>query len=289
MATRPPGTKPRGRRDAAQHAPIRVGGRQAASQPGAADGKGAGVVGPSGREPGAGELEGSQYRTDEFRMFCLKVLQCSKRYCHDWTTCPFAHPGEKARRRDPRKFRYTGIACPEMKQGVGCPRGERCPFAHNVFEYWLHPSRYRTQLCNIAASCNRKICFFAHTIEELRVPAPVGGVDATQLLAGSAGQGLAGTRRAQHHGPGRAAYRTPRRAAATEPVRRVTAPEPSPRDPALVPSSLYGHDHFGHEHGGHEHPACGHAGPSRDTSTYSESQARQLLEMLRSTRQQALQ
>ena len=22
-----------------------------------------------------------------------QVLPCSKRYCHDWTTCPFAHPG----------------------------------------------------------------------------------------------------------------------------------------------------------------------------------------------------
>lgn len=24
----------------------------------------------------------------------LQVLPCSKRYCHDWTTCPFAHPGQ---------------------------------------------------------------------------------------------------------------------------------------------------------------------------------------------------
>lgn len=28
-----------------------------------------------------------------------QVLPCSKRYCHDWTKCPFAHQGEKARRR----------------------------------------------------------------------------------------------------------------------------------------------------------------------------------------------
>ena len=26
-------------------------------------------------------------------------------------------------------------------QGDRCPRGEMCPFAHNVFECWLHPTR----------------------------------------------------------------------------------------------------------------------------------------------------
>lgn len=110
------------------------------------------------------------YRSDEFRMFCFKVLPCSKRYCHDWTVCPFSHPGEKAKRRDPRVYTYTGIACTEMKKNLQCPRGDSCPYAHNVFEYWLHPSRYRTQLCNDGISCNRKVCFFAHTVEELRVP-----------------------------------------------------------------------------------------------------------------------
>jgi hypothetical protein len=25
-------------------------------------------------------------------------------YSHDWTECPFVHPGENTRRRDPRKF-----------------------------------------------------------------------------------------------------------------------------------------------------------------------------------------
>lgn len=34
----------------------------------------------------------------------------------DWTTCPFAHPGEKAKRRDPRVHAYTGVACPDMKK-----------------------------------------------------------------------------------------------------------------------------------------------------------------------------
>ncbi|PNH12291.1 Zinc finger CCCH domain-containing protein 30 [Tetrabaena socialis] len=106
------------------------------------------------------------YRTDEFRMYCFKVLPCSKRFVHDWTVCPFAHPGEKAKRRDPRITSYTGVACPDMKK---CQRGDSCPYAHNVFEYWLHPSRYRTQLCNDGIGCKRKVCFFAHTLDELRV------------------------------------------------------------------------------------------------------------------------
>lgn len=138
-----------------------------------------------------------------------QVLPCSKRFCHDWTVCPFAHPGEKARRRDPRLFTYTGIACPDMKkvrasfdfavpccvywmsvfrfglqelvagsvrtmqrgiilfalcavyaevgsepgdlalQDQTCLRGDACPYAHNVFEYWLHPTRCRpcSRLC----------------------------------------------------------------------------------------------------------------------------------------------
>lgn len=44
------------------------------------------------------------------------MLPCSKRFCHDWTVCPYSHPGEKAKRRDPRLFSYTGIACPNMKK-----------------------------------------------------------------------------------------------------------------------------------------------------------------------------
>lgn len=46
----------------------------------------------------------------------LQVVPCAKRFVHDWTECPFAHPQEKARRRDPKVHSYTGIACPSMKK-----------------------------------------------------------------------------------------------------------------------------------------------------------------------------
>ena len=48
-----------------------------------------------------------------------QVLPCNKRFCHDWTVCPFAHAGEKAKRRDPCDAVYTGIACVDMKKVCG--------------------------------------------------------------------------------------------------------------------------------------------------------------------------
>lgn len=43
-----------------------------------------------------------------------------------------------------------------------------CEYAHGVFECWLHPAQYRTRLCKDGTSCSRRVCFFAHTNEELR-------------------------------------------------------------------------------------------------------------------------
>ena len=37
-------------------------------------------------------------------------------------------------------------------------------------QHWLHPSCYRTQICRDGAACRRKVCFFAHSAEQLRVP-----------------------------------------------------------------------------------------------------------------------
>ncbi|KAI8462606.1 MAG: hypothetical protein J3K34DRAFT_527628 [Monoraphidium minutum] len=113
------------------------------------------------------QLNAPEYAHDEFRMYQFKVADCPNEEAHDWTECPFAHPGEKARRRDPRVFAYTGVACPDFRKGV-CKRGDECTYGHGVFECWLHPSRYRTQLCKDGADCARRVCFFAHTEEEVR-------------------------------------------------------------------------------------------------------------------------
>ncbi|KAJ7976808.1 Zinc finger CCCH domain-containing protein [Quillaja saponaria] len=118
-------------------------------------------------DPSLPDIKNSIYATDEFRMYSFKVRPCSRAYSHDWTECPFVHPGENARRRDPRKYHYSCVPCPEFRKGA-CRRGDMCEYAHGVFECWLHPAQYRTRLCKDGTSCSRRVCFFAHTAEELR-------------------------------------------------------------------------------------------------------------------------
>jgi len=126
----------------------------------------------SGGHFNTSELNAPEYSTDEFRMFQFKVERCSKRFVHDWRTCPFAHPTENARRRDPRQFKYVPVPCPEYKRGI-CLRGDACPYSHGVYECWLHPAKYRTQLCKEGPHCSRPVCFFAHTVKDLRQPTHV--------------------------------------------------------------------------------------------------------------------
>lgn len=120
------------------------------------------------------ELPVDVYACDNFRMYEFKVKRCERGRSHDWTECPYVHPGEKARRRDPRKYHYSGTACPDYRKGI-CNRGDGCEFAHGVFECWLHPGRYRTQPCKDGGNCKRRVCFFAHSPEQLRVLCPGSG------------------------------------------------------------------------------------------------------------------
>ncbi|KAM3371768.1 hypothetical protein ACQJBY_018931 [Aegilops geniculata] len=127
--------------------------------------------------------------SEDFWLYEYKVRRCPQPYSHDWTACPYAHKGERARRRDPRRFNYVAISCPEYRAnahahaqlalaGAGhppptCARGLRCRYAHGVFELWLHPSRFRTRKCEAGTRCQRRICFFAHFTRELRGEDPV--------------------------------------------------------------------------------------------------------------------
>ncbi|CAL9207477.1 unnamed protein product [Musa hybrid cultivar] len=122
------------------------------------------------------------YGTDEFRMYTFKIKPCSRAYSHDWTECPFVHPGENARRRDPRKFSYSCVPCLEFRKG-SCRNGDACEYAHGVFESWLHPAQYRTRLCKDETCCNRRVCFFAHKPEELRTVNPSAASVAGTLLS----------------------------------------------------------------------------------------------------------
>ncbi|XP_078446600.1 zinc finger CCCH domain-containing protein 47-like [Wolffia australiana] len=129
-------------------------------------------------DPTLPDINAGLYGTDEFRMFSFKVKPCPRAYSHDWTECPFVHPGENARRRDPRKFEYSCVPCPDFRKG-SCRLGDGCEYAHGVFESWLHPAQYRTRLCKDEARCARRVCFFAHRPEELRArPKPGSEPDA---------------------------------------------------------------------------------------------------------------
>ncbi|WCJ36890.1 Zinc finger CCCH domain-containing protein 56 [Euphorbia peplus] len=149
-------------------------------------------------DPSLPDIKNSIYTTDEFRMFAFKIQPCSRAYSHDWTECPFVHPGENARRRDPRRFQYSCVPCPDHRKGA-CRRGDFCEYSHGIFECWLHPAQYRTRLCKDGTNCNRRVCFFAHKPEELRpvYPSPAAmssphaaaGMDFTaamNMLSGSA-------------------------------------------------------------------------------------------------------
>ncbi|GAB4816643.1 hypothetical protein N2152v2_003689 [Parachlorella kessleri] len=109
------------------------------------------------------DINDAAFSSDTFRIYEFKASKASGA-----SPCPFAHPAEKAKRRDPRKINYSGTACPDFRKGGSCPRGDSCPFAHGVFECWLHPSRYRTQMCTDGVNCKRRVCFFAHFESELR-------------------------------------------------------------------------------------------------------------------------
>jgi hypothetical protein len=134
------------------------------------------------------DLKSGLFSTDEFRMYSFKVKPCSRAYSHDWTECPFVHPGENARRRDPRRYSYTCVPCPDFRKAGACRKGDACEYAHGVFECWLHPAQYRTRLCKDEVGCARRICFFAHKPHELRAVNPSAvsvGMQPNNAAAGS--------------------------------------------------------------------------------------------------------
>jgi hypothetical protein len=60
-----------------------------------------------------------------------------------------------------------------------------CCRCAQFFELWCHPKLYRTQMCRDGAACSRVVCFFAHTVQQLRLPSerlpPLSGEEAGLL------------------------------------------------------------------------------------------------------------
>ncbi|KAJ4906716.1 Zinc finger CCCH domain-containing protein 29 [Raphanus sativus] len=100
------------------------------------------------------------YVTDEFRMFSFKVKPCSRAYSHDWTECPFVHPGENARRRD--RGSILTLVSLVLSFVKGLVLKEILASTRTVF------SSLGFTLLSIGHGCARKVCFFAHRREELR-------------------------------------------------------------------------------------------------------------------------
>lgn len=99
-----------------------------------------------------------------------KVMPCPRACNHDWATCLYAHPNEKARRRSLAEHWHSAIFCVDMLHKSECKHGDECNLAHSVFEYWMHPDKFRTKYCKDGADCKRTVCFFAHSPQELRHP-----------------------------------------------------------------------------------------------------------------------
>ena len=52
-----------------------------------------------------------------------QVERCTTHCKHDWKKCPFSHPTENARRRDPRVHNYIPESCPNYKELGACSWG----------------------------------------------------------------------------------------------------------------------------------------------------------------------
>ncbi|KAL5723984.1 hypothetical protein ACHQM5_007308 [Ranunculus cassubicifolius] len=107
--------------------------------------------------------------SDEFFMYIFKIKRCPKSRSHDWTECPFSHKGEKARRRDPSKFHYSGIICPHFRNG-SCRKGDLCEYAHGVFEYWLHPARHKCHCHSLMNGATGGVTSLGETSSSMILP-----------------------------------------------------------------------------------------------------------------------
>jgi hypothetical protein len=79
----------------------------------------------------------------DFMMYVFKVLPCPHGNSHAWAQCPFLHPGEHARRRDPRVYPYSPVACPDMKR-VSATSPPRPQLGHCMV-YVVHADSFRHQ------------------------------------------------------------------------------------------------------------------------------------------------
>jgi hypothetical protein len=79
-----------------------------------------------------------------------------------------------------------------------CKDGDACQYAHGVFEVWLHPSRFRTELCKDGPSCTRKVCVPCKPILRIVYWNGCSYGCASACMAGSMGWGASLSRAHRH-------------------------------------------------------------------------------------------
>jgi hypothetical protein len=85
------------------------------------------------------------------RGLCARqVDRCTNSLSHCHVTCPCAHHGEKARRRCPVKYRYTGLPCPDFRKVRARP-GLRSAVLYR--QIWCAWRRQKGRACCAAAGC----------------------------------------------------------------------------------------------------------------------------------------
>jgi len=87
---------------------------------------------------------------------------------------------------------YWEVPCPTGNEGVDCPQGDACIFAHGRDEISYHPAKYKTRLCNTKGCRGESICCFAHGDAEIRSHAA--GKYSYWLLIGQGQRGPPGPR-----------------------------------------------------------------------------------------------
>ena len=105
-------------------------------------------------------------------MYGFKVAMCTKQGRHPWGDCPYAHPTENARRRDPRAFSYSCVECPAYRcaplatvlvPSCRCLLNNLIHQLHTCTARLQHIAKQRLSACAVTIPQPQCSCHFHHT------------------------------------------------------------------------------------------------------------------------------
>jgi hypothetical protein len=105
-------------------------------------------AGPGAPSCGAGEAHRASYTPQLSGNTCAATRMDSINACWEWCRPGWVLTAVAAANNFPAAALLLDFGSPSLPtclQGT-CKRGDACTYAHGVFECWLHPSRYRTQV-----------------------------------------------------------------------------------------------------------------------------------------------